>query len=31
MKKHKHDDLMKENGIYKSFVSDRKEAVGWKI
>ncbi|MCR5112557.1 MAG: ABC transporter ATP-binding protein/permease [Acholeplasmatales bacterium] len=27
----KHDDLIKEDGIYKRFVSDRKEAVGWKI
>ena len=27
----KHDDLIKENGIYKRFVLDRKEAVGWKI
>ncbi len=27
----KHDELMKENGIYKRFVSDRREAVGWKI
>ncbi len=27
----KHDELMKKNGIYKRFVSDRKEAVGWKI
>ncbi|MBQ9520854.1 MAG: ABC transporter ATP-binding protein [Acholeplasmatales bacterium] len=27
----KHDELMKIDGIYKSFISDRKEAVGWKI
>ena len=27
----KHDDLIKEDGIYKRFVLDRKEAVGWKI
>lgn len=27
----KHDDLMKEEGIYKRFVLDRKEAVSWKI
>ncbi len=27
----KHDELMKKDGIYKSFVTDRKEAVGWKI
>lgn len=26
-----HEDLMKENGIYKSFVEGRKEAVSWKI
>ena len=27
----KHDELIKNNGIYKRFVLDRKEAVGWKI
>lgn len=27
----KHDDLMKEEGIYKRFVLDRKEVVSWKI
>ena len=27
----KHDELMKIDGIYKSFITDRKEAVGWKI
>ncbi len=27
----KHDDLMKEDGIYKRFVLDRKDAVSWKI
>ena len=27
----KHDELIKEDGIYKKFISDRKEAVGWKI
>ncbi len=27
----KHDDLMKEEGIYRRFVLDRKEAVSWKI
>ncbi len=27
----KHDDLIKQDGIYKRFVLDRKEAVGWKI
>ncbi len=27
----KHDELMKEEGIYRRFVLDRKEAVSWKI
>ena len=27
----KHDELMKEDGIYKRFVMDRKDAVSWKI
>lgn len=27
----KHDELIKIDGIYKNFVLDRKEAVGWKI
>ncbi|MCR5457154.1 MAG: ABC transporter ATP-binding protein/permease [Clostridiales bacterium] len=26
-----HDELMKEDGIYRRFISERKEAVGWKI
>ncbi len=26
-----HDELMKEDGIYKNFVSGRKKAVSWKI
>jgi ATP-binding cassette subfamily B protein len=26
-----HDELMTEDGIYKNFVSERKEAVSWKI
>ena len=26
-----HDELMAKEGIYKSFVSERKEAVSWKI
>ena len=26
-----HNELIKNDGIYKSFVSERKEAVGWKI
>ena len=31
VQKGKHDDLMKEEGIYKNFVSGRKQAVSWKI
>ncbi|MBQ5430602.1 MAG: ATP-binding cassette domain-containing protein, partial [Lachnospiraceae bacterium] len=27
----KHEQLMKQDGIYKNFVSGRKQAVGWKI
>lgn len=27
----KHDELMKEDGIYRRFVMDRKEATSWKI
>jgi len=27
----KHDKLMDEDGIYKRFVLDRKDAVSWKI
>ena len=27
----KHDELMKQEGIYKNFVSGRKQAVSWKI
>ena len=26
-----HDELMAQEGIYRNFVSDRKEAVSWKI
>lgn len=26
-----HDELMKQDGIYRNFVSERKEAVSWKI
>ena len=31
VQKGKHDELMKEEGIYKNFVSGRKKAVSWKI
>ena len=27
----KHDELMKEDGIYRNFIAGRKQAVGWKI
>ncbi|MBQ7492594.1 MAG: ABC transporter ATP-binding protein [Clostridia bacterium] len=27
----KHDELMKEDGIYRNFITGRKQAVGWKI
>ena len=27
----KHDGLIKEEGIYKNFVSERKEAIGFKL
>ena len=27
----KHEDLMKEDGIYRSFVSERREAASWKL
>ena len=27
----KHEDLIKEDGIYNTFVSGRKKAVSWKI
>ncbi|WP_313072330.1 ABC transporter ATP-binding protein [Lacrimispora sp.] len=32
MKEHgRHEDLMKENGLYKEFLQVRKEAVGWSL
>ena len=31
VQKGKHEELMKEEGIYKTFVSGRKQAVSWKI
>ena len=27
----KHDELMKEDGIYRNFITGRKQAVSWKI
>lgn len=27
----KHDELIKNNGIYSRFVSERKEAIGFKL
>ena len=27
----RHNELMKQDGIYKKFVSGRKQAVSWKI
>ena len=27
----KHDDLIRESGIYAEFVNGRKEAIGWKL
>jgi ATP-binding cassette subfamily B protein len=27
----KHDDLIKEDGIYKNYVLERKEAIGFKL
>ena len=27
----KHDDLIKQQGIYADFVLGRKEAIGWKL
>ncbi len=27
----KHDELMQEDGIYRNFITGRKQAVGWKI
>ena len=31
IQKGRHDELIKQNGIYRNFVSERKEAVSWKI
>ncbi|MCR4937867.1 MAG: ATP-binding cassette domain-containing protein, partial [Lachnospiraceae bacterium] len=31
VQKGRHDELIKQNGIYRNFVSERKEAVSWKI
>ncbi len=27
----RHEDLIKEKGIYNKFINERKEAVSWKI
>ena len=27
----RHEELMQEDGIYRSFISDRREAAGWKV
>jgi len=27
----RHEDLMRQDGIYRSFISDRREAAGWKV
>ena len=27
----KHEELMRQNGIYRSFVSEREQAISWKI
>ena len=29
--KGKHDELMKQNGIYKNFIVGRRQAVRWKL
>ena len=31
VQKGKHDELIKEDGIYKTFVLGRKKAVSWKL
>ncbi len=31
VQKGKHDELMEQDGLYKNFVSGRKQAVSWKI
>ena len=27
----KHDDLIKQKGIYADFINGRKQAIGWKL
>ena len=27
----KHNELMRKDGIYRNFITDRKQAVGWKM
>ena len=31
VQKGKHDELMKQEGIYKNFITGRKQAVSWKL
>ena len=31
VQKGKHDELMKQEGIYKNFITGRRKAVSWKI
>lgn len=31
VQKGKHDELMQQDGIYKNFITGRKQAVSWKI
>ena len=31
VQKGKHDELLKQEGIYKSFITGRKQAVSWKL
>lgn len=31
VQKGKHEDLMKQDGIYRNFITGRKQAVSWKI
>ena len=31
VQKGKHDELLKQDGIYKNFITGRKQAVSWKL